>query len=372
MWEKESAVKKEQCMVKISIISGFLGAGKSTFIKKLLQENFFGTAPILVENDFGHLGIDSLVLENSGVQVHEITSGCICCSLIGNFILALEDLIQKHQPEHIIIEPSGVGKLSEILEALEDLEVPFEKHLILTIVDAKRFYYNYTYVNEYFWDQISHADAVVLSKTGHLSAKKIAEPCNIIHAKLPDLDVITSSWSDNFTDLLNELFSKKEQLQSQKALTKTSQQDSQPAEMLKQQMPLSQTVEMATKATNSSTSKRISMHMLPMQKAQKTQKVQKFSGAPNAQTQFESWSTETCLEYSTQRIEEIFNALNHNNKYGTIIRAKGILKNPQGAVLVDYVEGEGTLSSIVPEENGRILVIGTNLNRPALERLFLT
>lgn len=123
-------------MVKISIISGFLGAGKTTFITKLLNENYFGSAPILIENDYGSLGIDSLVMEKTGVRIREISSGCICCSLIGNFVYALEELINQQHPEHIIIEPSGVGKLSEILEALNDLEVPFEKHLVLTIVDA--------------------------------------------------------------------------------------------------------------------------------------------------------------------------------------------------------------------------------------------
>lgn len=348
-------------MVKISVISGFLGAGKSTFIKKLLQENFFGSAPVLVENDFGRLGIDSLVMENSGVQVHEITSGCICCSLIGNFILSLEELIQKYEPEHIIIEPSGVGKLSEILEALEDLELPFKKHLILTIVDARRFYYNHTYVNEYFWDQISHADSVILSKTSYLSPKKLSEICSIIHSKLPELKVITTPWDNRYTPILEEVL-------SQNSCTLINTQSMKESCTVIAPVAEKQRVAATQTAVTASISMQ-SRHMLPFRK------VQNFSFPAFSRRQFygfESWSTETCLEYSTKRLEEILDAFNHNAKYGTIIRAKGILNNPQGPVLLDYVPGEGKLSSITPDESGRMLVIGTNLNRPALERLFLT
>lgn len=311
-------------MVKISIISGFLGAGKTTFIKKLLEEKYFGFAPVLIENDYGYLGIDSLIMENTGVQVCEMNSGCICCSLTGNFILALEELIRQQNPEHIIIEPSGVGKLSEILEALNDLEIPFEKYLVLTIVDARRFYYNNQYVSEYFWDQITNADAVVLSKTNQMSGKELSALCSTIHNKNADMEVICVPWSTDYHPALKHMLpaGMRSRINTQNARTAIS--------------PFS------------------------------------FSGIHQRRADiFESWSTETCIEYSDQRLHEIINAL-ELKKYGAIVRAKGVLNNPQGPILLDYIPGEGRLSSVDMEESGRMLVIGMNLNRPALERLFLT
>lgn len=341
-------------MVKISIISGFLGAGKTTFIKKLLNENYFGSAPILIENDYGSLGIDSLVMEKTGVQVREITSGCICCSLIGNFVLALEDLINQQHPEHIIIEPSGVGKLSEILEALNDLEVPFEKHLVLTIVDAKRFYYNNQYVSEYFWDQITNANAVILSKTKHMSGKDLSSLCTAIHNKIADMEVICVPWDMDYHPILDELLQSSDSLYHGRP-EPMFETDHAATDNLKRMMPTRE-VSLVNAQNKKSAAPPIFFH-----------------GTHRKQSSvFESWSTETCIEYSNQRLQEIIDALDHNKNYGAIVRAKGILNNPLGSVLLDYVPGDGKISSISPEETGRMLIIGMNLNRSALERLFLT
>lgn len=344
-------------MVKISIISGFLGAGKTTFIRKLLKEQYFGTAPILIENDYGSLGIDSLVMETTGVQVREMNSGCICCSLIGNFVLALEELIEEQHPEHIIIEPSGVGKLSEILEALNDLNVEFEKHLVLTIIDAKRFYYNNQYVSEYFWDQIVHADAVVLSKTKHMTGKELSSMCDAIHRRVSDMEVICVPWNNDYNQILDELARSEQSL-------------SRPDRML-----------LKNTGTEHVSGGMVRPHMLPSktiprmstQKPRSQASVFSFSGTRrNRSSIFESWSTETSIQYSDERLDEIIDALEHSSRYGAVVRAKGVLFNPGGSVLLDYVPGEGKVSSISPEETGRMLVIGMNLNRPALERLFLT
>lgn len=333
-------------MVKISIISGFLGAGKTTFIKKLLKENYFGSAPILIENDYGSLGIDRLVLEKTGIQIREMNSGCICCSLIGNFVLALEEVINKQHPEHIIIEPSGVGKLSEILEALNDLEIPFEKHLVLTIVDAKRFYYNDQFVNEYFWDQITNADAVILSKTKQMAGKDLSRLCAAIHNKIADMEVICIPWNVEYHPVLKELL--------------------QPADS-----PCHSTPQSGNDVKHMMPAKTISL----MNSSNKKNRPSTFSfpGVHHRQfSVFESWSTETCMEYSTHRLREIIDAFDHNKNYGAIVRVKGILNNPHGSVLLDYVPGEGKVFSVSSEETGRLLVIGMNLNCSALERLFLT
>lgn len=343
-------------MVKISIISGFLGAGKSTFIKKLLKEYDFGYAPFLIENDYGSLGIDSVIMETTGIQVRELNSGCICCSLIGNFIIALEELIQKQKPEHIIIEPSGVGKLSEILEALNDLEVPFEKHLVLTIVDAKRFYYNNQYVSEYFWDQISNADAVILSKTQRLSGKELSDICSQIHHKNADQNVICVPWNQDYAPLLNSMLHSKSPLDLQEIKA------SQSADHTETHYTISPSIPM--RSVHSANLKKVSS--VTMKQPVYNNVYQKHSNV------FESWSTETSIEYSEERLKEIIRSLEKNKTYGAIVRAKGILHNPHGSVLLDYVPGEGHLSFVDPDESGRLLIIGTNLNRPALERLFLT
>ena len=338
-------------MVKISIISGFLGAGKTTFIKKLLNEGYFGKHPILIENDYGTLGIDKRVLEETGIEIHEINSGCICCSLVGNFILALEELIRKQNPEHIIIEPSGVGKLSEILDGLDDLEVPFEKYLVFTIVDVRRFYHNNLYVTDYFWDQISNADAVILSKTDSMSGKKLSEICTAIHNKIADLDVICVPWDKDYHFLLDS-------------------------------RSLQSVADQVVSPEKTSLDKSVPVKMLSVQKTaernfgNKTARVMKkpfYTGISKKRScVFESWSTETTMEYSENRLHEIIDAFEHNNRYGTIVRAKGILNYTQGSLLLDYVPGEGRISSIDQEETGQMVVIGVNLNYRALERLFLT
>lgn len=314
-------------MVKISIISGFLGSGKTTFIRKLLLEGRFGKHPILIENDYGALGIDSRILEKTGVEIREMNSGCICCSLVGNFILALEELIRKNNPEHIIIEPSGVGKLSEILDGLEELSVPYEKYLIFTIVDANRFHYNNLYVADYFWDQISHADVVVLSKTKHLSEQKLSGLYAEIRQKFADRDVVCFSWDEELL-LLH---------------------DDKSPKSAENQALLSENTGFRT--------------MMPKKAV---------FGKPRSSGEFESWSVETSLMYSEKRLYEIMDAFEHKNDYGMIVRAKGILNYPDGAVLLNYVPGEGKLSPIDEEATGEIVVIGTNLNDRALEKLFLT
>ncbi|KIR03034.1 putative metal chaperone, involved in Zn homeostasis, GTPase of COG0523 family [Lachnospiraceae bacterium TWA4] len=274
--------------------------------------------PILIENDYGSLGIDSVVMEETGVRVEEMTSGCICCSLIGNFVLALEKLIKTQNPEHIIIEPSGVGKLSEILEGLNDLTVEFEKGLVLTIVDAKRFDYNDQYVSEYFWDQISHADGVVLSKTQKLSGKQISDLCDKIHAKVHKVEVICLPLEAAYHPVLDEL-----QEHKQKSIPK---------------------------------------HMRPT-----FTRVKKARGNG---TVFESWSVEPDRDFNDRQLQEIIDALSDKKTYGAIVRAKGILNHEGGQILLDYVPDEGSIQQLSKIEESRFFVIGMNLNRPELEKLF--
>ena len=183
-------------MTKIDIISGFLGAGKTTFIKKLLEEAIAGEQVVLIENEFGEIGIDGGFLKDAGIEIREMNSGCICCSLVGDFGASLAEVITKYRPERIIIEPSGVGKLSDVVKAVVDVSADMEVELnsAVTIVDAAKCKMYMKNFGEFFNNQIEHANTIVLSRTQKLSEEKLAECLALIREKNPKAVVITTPW----------------------------------------------------------------------------------------------------------------------------------------------------------------------------------
>lgn len=181
-------------MTQIDIISGFLGAGKTTFIQKLLQEALKGENVVLIENEFGEIGIDSGFLKNSGIEIREMNQGCICCSLVGDFETSLKEVIEKYQPDRILIEPSGVGKLSDILSAVKTVSANLPVHLdgAVTVVDAsKAKLYNKNF-GEFFDDQIRFATTVVLSRTDTAKEEKVEEAVAIVRKVNPKANLITT------------------------------------------------------------------------------------------------------------------------------------------------------------------------------------
>ena len=182
-------------MTKIDIISGFLGAGKTTLIQKLIKEVYAGKKIVLVENEFGEIGIDGGFLKDSGIVVNEINSGCICCTLQGDFRNALQEVVKKYNPDHIIIEPSGVGKLSDILTVVKDVE-GLELNSYSTVVDAKRCEIYHKNFKEFFDDQISTAACVILSRTQLINEETLQKDIEIIRALNHDARIITTPWDD--------------------------------------------------------------------------------------------------------------------------------------------------------------------------------
>lgn len=182
-------------MTKIDIISGFLGAGKTTLIQKLIKEVYAGKKVVLVENEFGEIGIDGGFLKDSGIVVNEINSGCICCTLQGDFRNALQEVVKKYNPDHIIIEPSGVGKLSDILTIVKDVE-GLELNSYSTVVDAKRCEIYHKNFKEFFDDQISTAACVILSRTQLVNEETLQKDIEIIRALNHDARIITTPWDD--------------------------------------------------------------------------------------------------------------------------------------------------------------------------------
>lgn len=183
-------------MIKIDIISGFLGAGKTTLIKKLFQNGFNGEKVVLIENEFGDISIDSGFLKDSGVKIKEINAGCICCSLVGDFEIAIKDLVNQFHPDRIIIEPSGVGKLSDIINAVEKVKLSeLQLNILATVVDGKKAKMYLKNFGEFFLNQIEAANTVIISKTENLSEEQIDELINIIKEHNEHANIITTSIS---------------------------------------------------------------------------------------------------------------------------------------------------------------------------------
>ena len=185
-------------MTKIDIISGFLGAGKTTLIKKLIEQAFKGEKLVLIENEFGEIGIDGGFLKDAGVQITEMNSGCICCSLVGDFGTALKQVITDYTPDRIIIEPSGVGKLSDVIKAVKDVsgDLDVELDSYTTVADVSKVKIYMKNFGEFYDDQISHASCIILSRTGSADEKKVAAAVALIQEKNPTATIVTTDWNE--------------------------------------------------------------------------------------------------------------------------------------------------------------------------------
>ena len=185
-------------VTKIDIFSGFLGAGKTTLIKKLIKEAFQGEKIVLIENEFGEIGIDGGFMREAGIQVNELNSGCICCSLVGDFREALKKVVETYHPDRILIEPSGVGKLSDVTRAVEGVgeTLPVSLNSFVTVADVNKVKMYMTNFGEFYDDQISHASCIILSRTGSADEKKVAAAVALIQEKNPTATIVTTDWNE--------------------------------------------------------------------------------------------------------------------------------------------------------------------------------
>ena len=183
-------------MTKIDIFSGFLGAGKTTLIKKLIKESFAGQKVVLIENEFGEIGIDGGFLKESGIQINELNAGCICCSLVGDFRAALQQVVEQYHPDRIVIEPSGVGKLSDVTRAVEGVAEHLDVQLnsFVTVADVNKVKMYMKNFGEFYDDQISHASCILLSRTQTASEEKIAAAVAMLREKNPTATIVTTAW----------------------------------------------------------------------------------------------------------------------------------------------------------------------------------
>ena len=325
---------------KVDIISGFLGAGKTTLIKKLLEEKLHSEKLVIIENEFGEIGIDGSILKKANVEVKEINSGCICCTLVGDFGNALKEVITKYKPDRIIIEPSGVGKLSDVIKAcstpqLKDL---LTINMVITVVDVLKYQVYLSNFGEFFENQIKNAKTIILSRTQKVDNKKLESVVNSIRTLNSKLNIITTAWESINTDTIIAVA-------EQDALVSLEQQ-------------IKRAKKVVVKEHNHHEGCKCGCN-------------QDHSHNHNADEFFDVWSVETPKVYDEKELMEILNVIENNKSYGFILRGKGILQVDKDKwIQFDYVPGEFEIKNISPDYTGRLCIIGKDLNKNELCKLF--
>ena len=372
-------------MSKVTIISGFLGAGKTTFIKKLLEQVYAGQKVVLIENEFGEIGIDGGFLKDAGIQITEMNSGCICCSLVGDFGKALIKVSKEYAPDRIIIEPSGVGKLSDVVAAVEKVkdEAGLELDCFLTVADATKAKMYMKNFGEFYNDQIEHASTIVLSRTQNMDAAKLEASVALIREKNADAAIITTPW-----DELNG-----EQILS--ALEKKSLMD----ELLKEALEHSAEHHHDDDDDEDEDEHEHHHHHHDHDGGEcccghhhdddddddehehhhHHEDGEECSCGcghhhhhhHHADDVFTSWGKETPHVYTKEEIEDILVKLTEKSEFGIILRAKGMVSGADGKwIYFDAVPEEYEIRDGGADYTGRICVIGQNLNEEKLLKLF--
>ena len=338
-------------MVKIDIISGFLGAGKTTLIKKLLKDGFQGEQVVLIENEFGEIGIDGGFLKEAGIQIREMNSGCICCSLVGDFGTSLKEVVTKYDPDRILIEPSGVGKLSDVIKAVQGVqdEVDIKLNSYTTVVDAKKCKMYMKNFGEFFDNQIQYAGAIIMSRTDIASEKKVQESLELLRSLNKDAAIITTPI---------------ENLDGKKLV-----------EVMEHPVSLEQEMLEDEHEHHHHDGECGCGHDHEEHEHHHHHDGECGCGHDHhhhhADEVFTSWGRETIKKYTREGLEKILEALSESDKYGIILRAKGMLPAEDGTwIYFDMVPEETEIREGAPEYTGRLCVIGSKLDEHALEELF--
>ena len=355
-------IMEDNEMTKVDIISGFLGAGKTTLIAKLLKEAFQGEQVVLIENEFGEIGIDGGFLKESGVEIREMNSGCICCSLVGDFGTSLKEVVEKYHPDRIIIEPSGVGKLSDVIKAVKDLHIENEIRLnsASTVADASKVKVYMKNFGEFFNNQIEHAGTIILSRTQNVSEAKLKTDIELIRSLNKDAHIITTPWDD---------INGKQILDAMENVTN---------------LELEMLAEAAAKAAEEHEHEHHHDHDGECGCGHDHEHEHHHDhdgecscghdhhhGHHHADEVFTSWGVETPDKYDKETLSEILRKLSETDDYGDILRAKGMLPTPEGKwMFFDLVPEEYEIRDGEPEITGRICVIGAKLKEDALKELF--
>lgn len=347
-------------MTKIEIVSGFLGAGKTTLIKKLLKEGFAGEKLVLIENEFGEIGVDGGFLKEAGIEITEMNSGCICCSLVGDFGAALKEVLAKYAPDRVIIEPSGVGKLSDVVKAVE--AVGEEVNSSVTVVDGQKCNMYMKNFGEFFNNQIENAGTIVLSRTQKMSEEKLAKCVAQIKEKNDRATIITTPWEEiDGKTIVNAM--------EHIAL-----------DMHEEHEHHHEHDENCTYGCHDHDHDHGHEHHHDHDHEHDENctcgchdhEHDHHGHHHHADEVFSSWGMETPRKYSEEEIESILKALSDGDDCGIILRAKGIVPCTDGSWLhFDMVPEEYELRHGEADYTGRLCVIGSMLNEEELKKLFL-
>ena len=388
-------------MTKINVISGFLGAGKTTLIKKMLQEVFCGQKMVLIENEFGEIGIDGGFLKDAGIEITEMNSGCICCSLVGDFGTALKEVLTKFAPDRIIIEPSGVGKLSDVMKAVERVAETAEVELdgSLTVADATKCKIYMKNFGEFFNNQIEFADTIVLSRTQNIKQEKLEACVKLLQEHNAKAAIITTPWEELDGKLILEAMNQKNSL-AEELMQKEHAYHSDKEEYCThthhhngeghhhEEGKFHHTKEHHTHEEEHHHIKEEHAHEghhhAEGEHTHEEEGHHHVHGEEcgcghdhehhhhhHADEVFTSWGKETPHKYQEEDLKKILEVLANETGYGTILRAKGIVPDIEGNWLhFDLVPGEYEVRKGTADYTGRLCVIGSQLEETKLAELF--
>ena len=361
-------------MTKIDIFSGFLGAGKTTLIKKLIAEAYTGEKIVLIENEFGEIGIDGGFLKDSGVQINEMNSGCICCSLVGDFADALQKVLAQFHPDRILIEPSGVGKLSDVIRAVQGVQ---SDELMLngftTVVDANKCRMYMKNFGEFFNNQVENASAIILSRTEGIRPEKLDAAVALLREKNPTATIVTTPWTELDGKQILQTMERRDTLSAELAhLQAEAAEDEHEHEHHHHDHDEDDDDEHEHHHDHDDHD-----HDHCCDHDHDHHDHDHCCGHDHdhhhhhADEVFTSWGTETPRKYTDDEIRTALDALINEHRYGVVLRAKGIVPATDGGwIHFDYVPGESDVRRGSAQVTGRVCVIGSHLAEDALKELF--
>ena len=385
-------------MTKVDIFSGFLGAGKTTLIKKLIAEAYKGERLVLIENEFGEIGIDGGFMQDAGIEVTEMNSGCICCSLVGDFGKALRKVVEEYAPDRILIEPSGVGKLSDVIRAVQNVgSDALQLNSFTAVVDANKCKMYMKNFGEFFNDQVEHANAIILSRTGEISPDKLNTDIALLREHNPNASLIVTPWSELTGAQILEAMEKRNTLEAELELLKEESRhehhhhddDDDEHECCGHHHHDDDDDDDDECCCghhhhdDDDEHECCGHHHHDGDDGEEREHHHHHDGGEcddpecechhhhhHADEVFTSWGVETPKAFTMDELKADLAALDDGEKYGAVLRAKGIVKGEGCWIHFDYVPGESNIRTGSASVMGRLCVIGSKLNEHELSELF--
>lgn len=374
-------------MTKIDIFSGFLGAGKTTLIKKLIKESFAGQKVVLIENEFGEIGIDGGFLKESGIQINELNAGCICCSLVGDFRAALQQVVEQYHPDRIVIEPSGVGKLSDVTRAVEGVAEHLDVQLssFVTVADVNKVKMYMKNFGEFYDDQISHASCIILSRTQNATEEKIAAAVAMLREKNPTATIVTTAWDALTGEQILKAMSTKDDFKAELIAMAAKANEEHAHEDEEEEHEHHHHHDHDDDHDEHCCCGHHHDHDDDDEDEHEHHHHHDHDDdhdehcccghhhhhhGHDADEVFTSWGVETAKKFSKADIEHALTELDTGN-YGMILRSKGIVDGgADGWLEFDYVPGEWEVRARGADVGGKLVVIGSKLDEKAIAALF--